>query len=122
MEDAWRFTEKGRVACEFTLHYGLTLSYLPLFLQLPRLLFDSVKNITHRERGQEETHVERTLNVLASGVAHRRYFEDADAIIREVFNREPIAEQPRFVADMGCGDGVWLEQDLSARVPRHVAR
>ena len=108
--DAWRFTEKGRVACEFTLHYGLTLSYLPLFCQLPRLLFDSVKNITHRERGQEETHVERTLNVLASGVAHRRYFEDADAIIREVFNREPIAEQPRFVADMGCGDGVWLDR------------
>ena len=108
--EAWRFTEKGRVACEFTLHYGLTLSYLPLFCQLPRLLFDSVKNITHRERGQEETHVERTLNVLASGVAHRRYFEDADAIIREVFNREPIAEQPRFVADMGCGDGVWLER------------
>lgn len=108
--DAWRFTEKGRVACEFTLHYGLTLSYLPLFCQLPRLLFDSVKNITHRERGQEETHVERTLNVLASGVAHRRYFEDADAILREVFNREPIAEQPRFVADMGCGDGVWLDR------------
>ncbi len=108
--DAWVFTEKGRVACEFTLHYGLTLSYLPLFCQLPRLLFDSVKNITHRERGQEETHVERTLNVLASGVAHRRYFEDADAIIREVFHREPIAEQPRFVADMGCGDGVWLER------------
>jgi len=108
--DAWRFTEKGRVACEFTLHYGLTLSYLPLFCQLPRLLFDSVKNITHREPGQEETHVERTLNVLASGVAHRRYFEDADAIIREVFNREPIAEQPRFVADMGCGDGVWLDR------------
>ena len=108
--DAWRFTEKGRVACEFTLHYGLTLSYLPLFCQLPRLLFDSVKNITHRELGEEETHVERTLNVLASGVAHRRYFEDADAIIREVFNREPIAEQPRFVADMGCGDGVWLDR------------
>jgi hypothetical protein len=108
--DAWRFTEKGRVACEFTLHYGLTLSYLPLFCQLPRLLFDSMKNITHRERGQEETHVERTLNVLASGVAHRRYFEDADAIVREVFNREPITEQPRFVADMGCGDGVWLDR------------
>jgi hypothetical protein len=108
--DAWPFTEKGRVACEFTLHYGLTLSYLPLFCQLPRLLFDSVKNITHRERGEEETHVERTLNVLASGVAHRRYFEDADAIIREVFNREPIAEQPSFVADMGCGDGVWLDR------------
>ncbi len=108
--DRWCLTETGRVASEFTLHYGLTLSYLPLFCQLPRLLFDSVQNITHRERGEEETHVDRTLNVLASGVAHRRYFEDADTIVREVFNREPIAEQPRFVADMGCGDGVWLER------------
>ena len=104
------FTELGRVACEFTLHYGLTLSYWPMFCQLPSLIFNSSQHVTHVAPGHEETHVDRSLNVLASGVAHRPYFEDSEQILIAIFNREPLAEQPRFVADMGCGDGIWLER------------
>jgi len=104
------FTELGRVACEFTLHYGLTLSYWPMFCQLPSLIFDSSQHVTHVAPGHEETHVDRSLNVLASGVAHRPYFEDSEQILIAIFNREPLAEQPRFVADMGCGDGIWLKR------------
>jgi SAM-dependent methyltransferase len=106
----YRFTEVGRVACEFTLHYGLTLSYLPMYRRLPELIFHSAGHVTHVQQGQEETHVDRVLNVLASGVAHRPYFEDSDAIITGIFNREPLEEQPRFVADMGCGDAIWLKR------------
>ncbi|CAN5805500.1 hypothetical protein BH20PSE1_BH20PSE1_04830 [soil metagenome] len=104
------FTQLGRVACEFTLHYGLTLSYWPMFCQLPSLIFDSSQHVTHVAPGHEETHVDRSLNVLASGVAHRPYFEDSEQILIAIFNREPLAEQPRFVADMGCGDGIWLKR------------
>ncbi|MFH0343916.1 MAG: hypothetical protein ACHBNF_17750 [Chromatiales bacterium] len=104
------FTELGRVACEFTLHYGLTLSYWPMFCRLPSLIFNSSRHITHVAPGHEETHVDRSLNVLASGVAHRPYFEDSERILIAIFNREPLAEQPRFVADMGCGDGIWLKR------------
>ncbi|MGH8553515.1 MAG: hypothetical protein ACRERS_09495, partial [Methylococcales bacterium] len=66
--------------------------------------------MTHVEPGKAEQHVDRTINVLASGVAHRRYFEDSEKIIIEIFNREPLEEQPKFVADMGCGDGEWLKR------------
>ncbi|MGH8469997.1 MAG: hypothetical protein ACREVY_13745 [Gammaproteobacteria bacterium] len=104
------FTELGRVACQFTLHYGLTLSYWPMFCRLPSLFFDSSHHVTHVAPGHEETHVDRSLNVLASGVAHRPYFEDSEQILIAIFNREPLAEQPRFVADMGCGDGIWLKR------------
>lgn len=109
-DSRWRFTELGRVACNFSLHYGLTLSYWPLFCKLPQLIFGPGKNVTHRELGQEETHVDRTLNVLASGTAHGRYFEDSDAVILQIFNQEPLRAQPGFVADMGCGDGTWLQR------------
>ncbi|MGH8507356.1 MAG: class I SAM-dependent methyltransferase, partial [Gammaproteobacteria bacterium] len=104
------FTQLGRVACEFTLHYGLTLSYWPMFCQLPSLIFNSSHHITHVAPGHEETHVDRGLNVLASGVAHRPYFEDSERILTAIFNREPLSEQPRFVSDMGCGDGIWLKR------------
>jgi ubiquinone/menaquinone biosynthesis C-methylase UbiE len=104
------FTDLGKLACNFSLHYGLTLSYFPMFCNLSKLIFNSTKNITHVQPGNEEHHVDRTLNVLASGVAHRPYFEDSDKIIIDIFDREPLDEQPRFVADMGCGDGAWLKR------------
>ncbi|MGH8657995.1 MAG: hypothetical protein ACREV4_05850 [Gammaproteobacteria bacterium] len=107
--DCFSFTQVGKVACQFSMHYGLTLSYHPLFCRLPKLIFNGATNVTHVDPGQEETHVDRTLNVLASGVAHRPYFEDSNRIILDIFNRQPIADQPRFVADMGCGDGAWLQ-------------
>ncbi|MGH8615553.1 MAG: hypothetical protein ACREYF_26930 [Gammaproteobacteria bacterium] len=107
--DSFSFTQLGKVACQFSMHYGLTLSYHPLFCRLPRLIFNGAINVTHVDPGQEETHVDRTLNVLASGVAHRPYFEDSNRIILDIFNRQPILDQPRFVADMGCGDGAWLQ-------------
>lgn len=106
----WEFTDLGMLACEFSLHYGLTLSYWPMLCNLEKLIFNASRNVTHVQRGQEEEHVDRILNVLASGVAHRRYFEDSDKIIIEIFNQEPISRQPKFVADMGCGDGSWLKR------------
>ncbi|MCI0429501.1 MAG: hypothetical protein L0210_03015, partial [Rhodospirillales bacterium] len=57
------FTEVGRVACAFTLHYGLTLSYWPMFCQLPRQIFGPSRHITHVAPDREETHVDRSLNV-----------------------------------------------------------
>ena len=68
------------------------------------------EHVTHVAPGHEETHVDRSLNVLASGVRTPlfRGFRADPAIA--IFAREPLAEQPRFVADMGCGDGIWLER------------
>lgn len=102
-----RWTERGRVACRYALHYGLMGSYLPMMSNLGALLFEGARQATHGG-GEGEEHVDRKLNVLASGAAHESYFADADALFRDVFDREPVAEQPRFVADMGCGDGTWL--------------
>jgi len=101
-------TALGREARDYSLHYGLTWSYYPMMRRLPQLLARASSNVTHVERGRDETHVDRVLNVLASGVAHRPYFEDADRLVMELFDREPIEHQPRFVADMGCGDAAWL--------------
>ena len=102
-----RWTERGRLASRYALHYGMMGSYLPMMSNLEALLFEDARQRTHGADGVE-SHVDRRLNVLASGAAHESYFADADAILRDVFNREPVAEQPRFVADMGCGDGTWL--------------
>ena len=92
-------------ARELAGHVGLVGSYLPLLSCLGEL-YTGRRVVSH---GEAEWHVDRALNIEASGLAHRRYFSDADAIFVELFDREPLETQPRFVADMGCGGGSWLE-------------
>ena len=54
-----------------------------------------------------EIHVDREMNVWGSGGAHSAYFKKIDEVVIELFNK-PIAEQPKGILDMGCGNGAFL--------------
>jgi SAM-dependent methyltransferase len=102
-----RWTASGLQSRAFAVHFGMVGSYLPLLARLPDLYRGSV-TVAAPQPDSAEWHVHRGLNISASAAAHRRYFADADGIFLELFDREPVEAQPRFVADMGCGDGSWL--------------
>lgn len=114
------WTTEGRIACGHALHYGMVGSYYPMLTELNSLLFGN-RAIHAGDNAAGEWHVDRRLNVLASSAAHARYFRDADDIFIDIFNREPIAEQPAFVADNGCGDGAWLKH-IYALVAKRTKR
>jgi SAM-dependent methyltransferase len=104
--DRETWTPEGRQAAAHGVHFGMAASYLPLLARLPTLYRGGA--VVAPEPGTAEWHVHRPLNVIASTAAHRRYFDDADGIFIDVFDREPVSAQPRFIVDMGCGDGSWL--------------
>lgn len=103
-----RWTDSGREIRPFAVHFGLVGSYLPLLARLPDLYRGAASVARSAQGGSGEWHVHRELNIRASAAAHRRYFADADALFLELFNREPVEAQPRFVADVGSGEGSWL--------------
>jgi SAM-dependent methyltransferase len=102
------WSESGLQARAFALHFGGVATYLPLLADLARLYRGELTVVPDPTSGEPEWHVNRALNVRISAAAHKRYFADSDHLFLEIFNREPVAEQPRFVADMGCGQGSWL--------------
>jgi SAM-dependent methyltransferase len=102
------WTDRGRHARDYARHWGIVASYLPLFARLPDLYRGTASIPKSSEPGAPEWHVNRELNVHASAAAHGRYFSDCDQIFRELFDREPLSEQPRFIADVGTGDASWL--------------
>ncbi len=116
-DDSW--TPQGAQAASLAVHFGMTASYLPLLAQLPKLYVGEL--IVAPTAAEREWHVHRPLNVAASTAAHRGYFDAADAIFTDLFDREPISAQPRFIADMGCGDGGWLVH-LSQLIKERTAR
>jgi SAM-dependent methyltransferase len=105
-DGAW--TDDGLTALDFVVHLGLVGSYLPMFGHLPELYSGAISGARTGPADGREWHVQRELNIRASTAAHGRYFGDADAMIASIFDREPLADQPRFVLDTGCGDGSWL--------------
>ncbi len=103
-----KWTRSGGRARVSSQHYGLVGSYLPLLSRLEELYRGECTVASSLEAAEAEWHVHRRLNVIASGAAHAGYFADAEQVLADVFDREPLELQPSFVADMGCGDGSWL--------------
>jgi hypothetical protein len=106
--DLARLTPKGRYAGPRAWGYGVPVSYLPLFGQLDDLLFGDHRRVLCQVPGKPERHIQRRINVKASGASHGRYFAAADEVVLQAFNL-PFPEQPRGFADMGSGDGSWLQ-------------
>lgn len=89
---------------------GTVYSYSPMHLKMSDLLLGKASSVFSRDEDNHEGHVNRTLNVVASGFQHEKYFKDAESIILSIFDRQPLSDQPRYVADMGCGDGTLLKR------------
>jgi hypothetical protein len=104
----YQFTETGLFYAKRAAAYGVTVSYIPTLRKMDELLFGNPSLLRNVGEHDEELHVDRKMNVWGSGGAHAEYFKIVDEIIIELFNR-PIAEQPKGILDMGCGNGAFLE-------------
>ena len=106
--DNYQFTEDGFFFAKRASAYGVTVSYLPMFKHIDSLLFGNASELRNISKNEDEIHVNREMNVWGSGGAHTTYFKVIDDIIIELFNK-PIAEQPKGILDMGCGNGAFLQ-------------
>lgn len=104
----YQFTEDGLFFAKRASAYGVTVSYLPMLKNVEMLLFGNPNKLRDIALNESELHVNREMNVWGSGGAHSTYFKVIDEIIIELFNK-PIAEQPKGILDMGCGNGAFLQ-------------
>ncbi len=103
----YSFSEKGLFYAKRASAYGVTVSYIPTFRKVKELIFGDPTIFWNLPKGAKEIHVDREMNVWGSGGAHSNYFKIIDQIIIDLFN-QPIAQQPKGIVDMGCGNGAFL--------------
>ncbi|WP_410633487.1 class I SAM-dependent methyltransferase [Amycolatopsis sp. cmx-4-83] len=99
-------TRLGEAGTFFRPVYGLIGSYARSLLAFP----DWLRATAPITPARVNDLVDRRLNVLASGAAHKSYFATADQLVRRLFDEAPPAAQPRAIVDVGCGDGSWLRR------------
>jgi len=107
-KNTYQFTDKGLFFAKRASAYGVTVSYIPTFLQLNELIFGNPLVLQTASPNDTEKHVHRKMNVWGSGGAHSTYFKVIDKVIINLFNK-PIDEQPKGILDMGCGNGAFIE-------------
>ena len=107
-KNTYQFTDKGLFFAKRASAYGVTISYIPTFLQLDELIFGNPLVLKTESPNDTEKHVHREMNVWGSGGAHATYFKVIDKVIVDLFNK-PIDEQPKGILDMGCGNGAFIE-------------
>lgn len=116
----YQFTEEGLFFAKRATAYGVTVSYLPIFLNIDELLFGKAALLWTDNHSKDEIHVDRVMNVWGSGGAHATYFKVLDDFIIELFN-QPLEKQPKGILDMGCGNGALL-QHLYETIERRTLR
>jgi len=85
-------------------------SYRPMFKRAQDLLFGDAARVFARDSAGHETHVDRTLNVIASGFQHEKYFAALSDLVVRCFDDDAYTSQPKYIVDMGCGDGSLLRR------------
>ena len=117
--DNYTFTETGEYFARRAASYGVTVSYLPLLMNLEKLMFGN-PNALREYHNSDEIHVDRKMNVWGSGGAHTTYFKTITEFIIKIFN-QPIHLQPKGILDMGCGNGAFI-QHIFETIERHTLR
>ena len=107
-KNTYRFTNEGLFFAKRASAYGVTVSYLPTFIQLDELIFGNPNVLRTSSVDEPEKHVHREMNVWGSGGAHSTYFKVVDEVIIKLFNK-PIEDQPKGILDMGCGNGAFIQ-------------
>jgi SAM-dependent methyltransferase len=120
-DDEGLLTAEGRIAARYAPQYWYPVGYLPLFAQVPELVFGDPDRDRYALGPAPETHVDRELDIRFSGavfagVLRDRFLEVALA----PFDREPLEAQPGSVVDTGCGDGTVLAEFYRAIRERTV--
>jgi acyl transferase domain-containing protein len=106
----YQLTAAGEFMFERGMNLGLAESYRPMLAAIDDLIFGDAEGVFALDANGHEMHVDRSMDVISSGFQHGRYFAEVEQILISIFSRKPFSSQPRYVADMGSGDGTFLKR------------
>ena len=88
---------------------GVAASYRNMLLNFENLLTSNPEKI-FKIKDNTESHIDRSLNIESSSRQHEKYFNRIIKIIEKIFKEK---ETPKYIMDIGCGDGLLLKKIYS---------
>jgi amino acid adenylation domain-containing protein/non-ribosomal peptide synthase protein (TIGR01720 family) len=91
-EGRFSLTDVGQFIVDRALITGTTASYASMLSRMTDVLFGDCRAVFSRNASDRESHIERTLNVVASGFQHEKYLADMALHFQTLL--EAIVEAP----------------------------
>ncbi|MBI4970418.1 MAG: DUF89 family protein, partial [Candidatus Omnitrophica bacterium] len=109
-ENLVRLTPLGAALKDMVVSYGVTNSYLNFYAKLDDALFVNPEPL----KIADDEHIDRVMDIWGSSGSHKPYLKNKKdegilAMVEKIFNL-PLDQQPKGIADMGCGDGKMLAE------------
>ncbi|MCR8936409.1 type I polyketide synthase [Brevibacillus laterosporus] len=104
------FTETGMYMLDGILNTAAIYSYHPIIKNIDELLFGDCQAVLTRDGQEYGAYMDRMLQGLKYGFHQEEYVRDMEQIVISIFDREPLEEQPKYIANMGCGNGALLKK------------
>ncbi|MCX8131318.1 MAG: SDR family NAD(P)-dependent oxidoreductase [Clostridia bacterium] len=104
------YTDEGCFIMDRIFITAIEASYKPVLNNISKIIFGDCKGVIEQDLSKNGMHAGYTLNIIRSAFQDEKYFSDLEEIILSIFNRKPFTEQPKYVVDMGCGDGRLLKK------------
>src|SRR5947209_16900023 len=96
--------------------FDIAASYRPLLHSMDDLLFGDSARVFRKNELSGISHA-----LAPQKLSQQIFFHDLQQEIVEIFNHEPLQEQPQAVIQMNCGDGALLSW-VSQTICRETAR
>jgi hypothetical protein len=107
---------EGVMAALMQRQYWYPLTYLATLSRVGELLGGELTNLDIQDDRGDELHLDRNLDIRFSGeVFNQTCREPFFALVLPIFN-QPLAEQPTYLVDVGCGNGNLLAATWQAIV------
>jgi len=106
----YQLSAPGAFMFERAMNLGFVASYRPMLIAMDELLFGRAEGVFTLGGEGQPSHIDQPMSVMSSGLKHDGYFAEVEQALISIFSREPISAQPKYVAEMGCGDGKFLRR------------
>lgn len=110
-DDEVSLTPEGQAVPLLAPQYRRPVAYLPLYAHVPDLLFGDGRDVATDERRTETADVDQENRIITSGEVFQRtcrapFFD----LALPLFDTDEPAGQPRYLVDIGSGDGTMLKE------------
>ena len=100
------FTDNGKFISNRILTSAV-VSYTPILVNISKAIFGDYKSVFEHANA---LNAKMTPYIIENGLELEQYSSDLEEIIMLIFNLKPVAEQPEYIANIGCGDGALLRK------------
>lgn len=102
------FNDTGLYIANYIFSRASIAKYRSMLINISEVIFGDSRAVFERNIFDQESYLNRTFNE-GTCISKEVYYPELEKTVLAIFNREPFSQQPKYIAEIGCKDGMLLK-------------